>query len=583
VLDLLLFKQYANMRQLIIRKKGSMSYAAALKNGISYSSFVASPRIPMPKANMLHGRSYNEGKRAVSAQKSHRQAMGYFGSEKGEVISPASKTHYYKKKITDLVSRCKMHWAVQVFNNMKEKGIKPDDETFTVLIEGCATENYRSAFSIYQEMRSAGKTPSLITFVSLIDACVQANQLDKALSLYEDMKAATIQPNLAIYNTLIKECVREDRADKALIIYEDMQAAKIEPSRVIYNSLAIACARANKLDRALFMCEQINNMGLKPDKNAYNYLIIGCVQANKLEKAFSFYKEMSQTHTELSAPAYINLINACASVNNLSKAISLIEEMQQARMQPDVATCEVVINACVKNNDATNALLFIKTIKPTGILNPEVLLNHLLNIWLQNKSNSNVNKALTPLYNNLIHTSVQLKDQFKAFASFQEMQKVGIAPNQRTYKMLIDACAKENDLTNTLGMIRKMKKAGFLKFSMVLQKMFDAWINEKIDINFLKVIYQRIFGITFFKPQEEICSLSINCYALSSGSACLLLGIHLDALQAPFTVRVVTRNPFSNDHNVDMKMALQEFVKQHYPSWIVLENPNNPGSLILQA
>ena len=127
--------------------------------------------------------------------------------------------------------------------------------SYGILIKGYGqVKKVGIALEMYREMKEKGLKPNEVTYGCLIDACVNNYELDRALSIFGEMKRQGTPPNTIIYTTLIKGFSRRKDLESALNLYttmkRDMKQGDCAPNNITYNSLLDCCVRCNDLSLA---------------------------------------------------------------------------------------------------------------------------------------------------------------------------------------------------------------------------------------------------------------------------------------------------------------------------------------------
>ena len=82
------------------------------------------------------------------------------------------------------------------------------------------------AFDIYDRMKQAGLKPTFMTYNAMIDACAKSGgQWERAKATFEEMKAAGMKPTVITYNALISAYEMSNQWARARATFEEMQAA----------------------------------------------------------------------------------------------------------------------------------------------------------------------------------------------------------------------------------------------------------------------------------------------------------------------------------------------------------------------
>ncbi|KAJ8756365.1 hypothetical protein K2173_025177 [Erythroxylum novogranatense] len=137
--------------------------------------------------------------------------------------------------------------ANQLLQEMEKIGLKPYDETFSFLIEGCAKagkggliprlsafnemlgnlkeiEDVKQANEILTRLLDKGFLPSEVTYSYLMAGYERHGQLQEVFKLYYEMEYRSLAPGLLAYRSLIRSlysCGKIDEAEKYIRIMKD--------------------------------------------------------------------------------------------------------------------------------------------------------------------------------------------------------------------------------------------------------------------------------------------------------------------------------------------------------------------------
>ncbi|XVE70076.1 hypothetical protein DITRI_Ditri10aG0042800 [Diplodiscus trichospermus] len=111
--------------------------------------------------------------------------------------------------------------ALDLFNNMKERGIKPDVITYTVLLKrhterNLRTDNLQDAIRIFDEMIDTGMEPDNVTYTALISGYFKRGNVEKAVTLVNEMSSRGIQPDIYAMSALHRGILKAKRVVKGM-------------------------------------------------------------------------------------------------------------------------------------------------------------------------------------------------------------------------------------------------------------------------------------------------------------------------------------------------------------------------------
>ncbi|KAG2698659.1 hypothetical protein I3760_07G160000 [Carya illinoinensis] len=142
--------------------------------------------------------------------------------------------------------------------------------SWTSMITGFSQQGWsQQALQLFEDMRLAGVRPNQITFVGVLSACSQAGMVNEALSYFEMMqKEYKIKPVMDHFACLIDMFVRLGRLKEAFDFIGKMD---FEPTEFIWSLLIAGCRSHGNLELGFYAAEQL--LKLKP-KDAETYVLL---------------------------------------------------------------------------------------------------------------------------------------------------------------------------------------------------------------------------------------------------------------------------------------------------------------------
>ncbi|KAG2688630.1 hypothetical protein I3760_09G105500 [Carya illinoinensis] len=259
------------------------------------------------------------------------------------------------RKCRDLVG------AEKLFDEMLERGLKPDNVTFSTLItcaRMCSLPN--KAVEWFEKMPTFGCDPDDVTYSAMIDAYGRAGNIDMALSLYDRARTGKWRIDPVTFSTLIKVYGVSGNFDGCLNVFEEMKALGAKPNLVIYNTLLDAMGRAKRPWQAKTIYKEMINNGFSPSWATYASLLRAYGRARYSEDALSVYEEMKEKGMELTVVLYNTLLAMCADVGYVDEAVKIFEDMKNSgTCKPDSWSFSslITIHSCSGKVSEAEAML----------------------------------------------------------------------------------------------------------------------------------------------------------------------------------------------------------------------------------
>lgn len=170
--------------------------------------------------------------------------------------------------LVDMYSKCgSIHRASKAFVEMSTRTMISWTSMITAFARHGQTQQ---ALQLFDDMRLVGVKPNKITFVGVLAACSHAGMVDEGLAYFHMMKNEyKIKPVMDHYACLIDMFVRLGRLEEAFDFIKKME---FEPNEVIWSILIAGCRSHGKVELAFEAAEQLLNLNPK-DSETYFLLL----------------------------------------------------------------------------------------------------------------------------------------------------------------------------------------------------------------------------------------------------------------------------------------------------------------------
>ncbi|CAH8362746.1 unnamed protein product [Eruca vesicaria subsp. sativa] len=250
----------------------------------------------------------------------------------------------------------------KLFQDMLQRGVKPDNATFTTLIS-CARQCGlpKRAVEWFEKMPSFGCDPDNVTLAAMIDAYGRAGNVEMALSLYDRARTEKWRIDAVTFSTLIRIYGFSGNYDGCLNIYEEMKSLGVKPNLVIYNRLLDSMGKAKRPWQAKIIHKDLISNGFEPNWSTYAALIRAYGRARYGDDALVIYREMKEKGLELTVILYNTLLSMCADIGYVDEAFEIFQDMKSSgTCVPDSWTFSSLItvySCCGRVSEAEAALV----------------------------------------------------------------------------------------------------------------------------------------------------------------------------------------------------------------------------------
>ncbi|KAJ4819316.1 Pentatricopeptide repeat (PPR) superfamily protein [Rhynchospora pubera] len=187
-------------------------------------------------------------------------------------------------------------------------GVKPDADSFAILLEGCENEkDAKCARKVFDEMVTAiGWNPInrpaydsfLVTLLSSLD-----DGFIEAMRCLEDLHQHGCSPGPKFFRAAFQLCLSKCDIQGATALWEDyIDRGVCPPDTAIYNCIIALSCKGRRPDVAFRYFDEMVLHGAFPDSDTYNSMFQVLVQARKAREAVAILNEMLKneclpTHT----------------------------------------------------------------------------------------------------------------------------------------------------------------------------------------------------------------------------------------------------------------------------------------------
>ncbi|KAJ6700334.1 PENTATRICOPEPTIDE REPEAT-CONTAINING PROTEIN [Salix purpurea] len=239
--------------------------------------------------------------------------------------------------------------ASNVFYDMLNKGISPNDYTFGLVMKAlCMVNEVDNACLLLRDMTKHGCVPNSVIYQTLIDALSKRDRVDEALKLLEEMFLMGCPPDVNTFNTVIY-----GRIDEAQTLLNKVP----NPNVVHFNTFVNGFVRSGRLNEAMtFVYDKMINNGYVPDVHTFSTLVNGLCKKGLFGSAIELVNEMDAKGCKPNLNTYTILINGFCKKGQLEEAGIILREMFAKGLSLNTVGYNAVISALCKHGKVHEAL-----------------------------------------------------------------------------------------------------------------------------------------------------------------------------------------------------------------------------------
>ncbi|CAL5408159.1 unnamed protein product [Camellia sinensis] len=395
--------------------------------------------------------------------------------------------------------------AEKLFDDMLQRGVKPDNVTFSTIISCARLSSLpKKAVEWYEKMSLYGCEPDDVNHAVMIDAYGRAGNIDMALSLYDRARAGKWKIDAVTFSTLIKIYGMSGNFDGCLNVYEEMKALRIKPNLVVYNTLLDAMGRAKRPWQAKSVYNELIKNGFTPNWATYAALLRAYGKVRYGEDGINVYREMKGKGMELNVTLYNTILAMCADVGYIDEAVEIFEDMKRSE-------------TCKPDSWTFSSLITIYSCSGK-VLEAEAMLNEMLDAGFE--PNIFVLTSLIQCYGKANRTDDVIR-------TFNRVLELGITPDDRFCGCLLNVMTQtpKEGLSKMTNCIKKANS----KLGYVVKLIVE---DENVEREIFRREAHQLFNSISADVKKAYCNclidLCVNLNMLERACELLDLGVTLE-------------------------------------------------------
>eukprot|EP01018_Ginkgo_biloba_P007202 Gb_06523 [translate_table: standard] len=230
--------------------------------------------------------------------------------------------------------------ALQLYCEMHQVGIKPDEFTFASIVLGVSTSPAASEQGkvVHALIIKVGFALDVFVASTLITMYAKCGSINEACNVFDSIW----EPDIVLWSTMVAAYTHNGHGEEALKFFCRMQQTDTKPTQFIYSSILGGCASLAALEEGKQVHAHTIITGFASDMTTNNALVTMYAKCGCIECAQEVFKRMSKRDVI----SWNAMIAGCAQHGNGKYALQLFKQMQQTGMKPDHITFIGILSAC---------------------------------------------------------------------------------------------------------------------------------------------------------------------------------------------------------------------------------------------
>eukprot|EP01018_Ginkgo_biloba_P036121 Gb_26526 [translate_table: standard] len=366
--------------------------------------------------------------------------------------------------------------TLALFYRMLHAGVHPDNFVFPSVLKACAgLASIPQGKQIHAYVMRNGFQSDFFIGSALVAMYAKCGFLDNARQVFDKMP----QRSVTLWNSMIAGYVQNGHDDEALKLFFEMQSTGMKPDSFTLGSISAACANFLGLKQGKEIHGYVIRSGFKSDVFVGSALVNMYAKSGNIEYARLVFDKISQRDAVL----WSSMIAGYAQSGHGDEALQLFREMKLHGLQPNLIIWNAVVAGYVQNGNGDEALKLFCQMQVAGIKPNPVTITSILPVYanlaglgkgqvihayivrngfqldvfvcsalvdMYSKCGSvndarrvfdNISKRDVVLWNVMIAGYAMHGQGKDALALFNQMQEMGMKPNNITFTGVLCACS----------------------------------------------------------------------------------------------------------------------------------------------
>eukprot|EP01018_Ginkgo_biloba_P003143 Gb_41645 [translate_table: standard] len=234
--------------------------------------------------------------------------------------------------------------ALKLFGLMKLSGVKPNSNTFAIVLPACANlASLERGKGVHEDIIRSGFQSDVFVGSALVDMYGKCRSIENARTVFDKMS----QRDIVLWNAMITVYAQNGHINKALQLFHKMP----ERDLVSWNAMIAGCAQNGHVEEALEFFEKMPER----DVISWNVMIAGYAQNGHIDQARKLFQKMP----EQNVVSWNAMIAGYAQNGHVEEAQELFQKMPQR----DVVSWNAMIAGYTHNGHGEEALKLFRHVQ----------------------------------------------------------------------------------------------------------------------------------------------------------------------------------------------------------------------------
>ncbi|CAM6061129.1 unnamed protein product [Sphagnum tenellum] len=347
----------------------------------------------------------------------------------------------WNQKLTKYVKEGQPEKTMQLFQQMQQEEISPNEFTFVPVINACAGLGaLEDGRLVHEQLIQSGCKFDVFVGNSLVDMYAKCGSIEDAWRVFNKMPCQDV----VTWNAMILGQVKCGQGQKALELFREMEQEGVWPNAVTFMAVLNACASVVSLQEGRWVHEKVIQSGCESDILVGTSLVDMYAKCGSIEDAWRVFNKMPCRDVV----TWTAMILGHVKCQQGQKALELFQQMQWEGVSPNSVTFVGVLNACASVVALEEGRCAHEQIIERGWDSDVFVGSSLVDMYAKCGSMEDAWKVFNKMRSRDVVTWTAIlggcamhghgKD---ALQHFERMCEEGVEPNDVTFVCLLSACS----------------------------------------------------------------------------------------------------------------------------------------------